>query len=153
MAVSFKPEGYQTAIPYLIVDDAAGEIEFLKRAFGAVEGHVSRTPDGTVMHADVTIGDSHVMMGQAAPQWPAVPGMVYLYLEDTDAAYRRAVDAGATSLMEPADQFYGDRNAGVKDANGVTWWISTHIEDVPPDELERRAQKAMAERAKASGGG
>jgi PhnB protein len=98
-------------------------------------------PDGTVGHAEVRIGGSPVMMGEARGPWPAMPCAIYLYVNDTDAVYRRALAAGATSLMEPADQFYGDRNAGVKDPCGNFWWIATHKEDVSPEELQARAAK------------
>lgn len=146
-AVPYRPEGYHTVTPYLIVEKADAELEFIQRAFGAALVHCNRMPDGTIAHADLTIGDSHVMLGQAGGQWAPMTGSIYLYVEDTDATYRRALDAGATSIMEPADQFYGDRNAGVKDANGVAWWIGTHFEDVSPEEMERRSEKAMRERA------
>jgi PhnB protein len=79
------------------------------------------------------------MMGEARDEWPAMPGSLYLYVPDTDAVYKRAMEAGGKSLMEPADQFYGDRNAGVVDPSGNYWWIATHVEDVPPEEMEKRA--------------
>ena len=132
------PDGFHTATPYLIVRDPAKLIDFLTRAFHASEEHRSMRADGTIMHAQVRIGDSPIMMGGASPQWPEMPASVYLYLEDVDDAYRRALAAGAESLIEPANQFYGDRMGGVKDPCGNTWWISTHVEDVPPDEMERR---------------
>jgi uncharacterized glyoxalase superfamily protein PhnB len=101
------------------------------------------TPDGTIMHAEVRIGDSPVMMGEARGEHKPMPGSIYLYVDDTDATYRRALQAGATSLMEPADQFYGDRSASVVDPVGNHWFIATHIEDVPPEELARRAEVFM----------
>jgi PhnB protein len=97
------------------------------------------------MHAEVFIGDSAVMMGEPVGETPALPGSLYLYVEDTDSTYRRAIDAGATSLMEPANQFYGDRNAGIKDPSGNMWWIATHVEDVTPEEMARRARGRLAE--------
>jgi uncharacterized glyoxalase superfamily protein PhnB len=97
-------------------------------------------PDGSIMHAEVRIGDSVVMLADAAPKDSTFPAMIHLYIEDTDAAYRRALDAGAISLREPADQFYGDRSGGVKDRFGNHWWLATHIEDVSPEELQRRAE-------------
>ncbi|MEJ0001043.1 MAG: VOC family protein [Verrucomicrobiota bacterium] len=93
--------------------------------------------------------DSMLMMGQATATWKAEPLSLYLFVENADTAYQRALDAGATSLMPPADQFYGDRTSGVKDAWGNTWWISTHLEDVPSDELQRRAHAARQRRAPA----
>ncbi len=99
------------------------------------------------MHAQVKIGDSFVMMGEPMGEFQPMPASIYLYVEDTDATYQRALEAGATSIMEPADQFYGDRNAGVKDPFGNLWWIGTHIEDVSPEEIEKRAKAAMREHA------
>ena len=139
------PEGYRTVTPYLVVPDAGALIEFLERAFHAEETERTAAPDGRVMHAAVRIGDSMVMMGGASERHPPRPGTIYLYVPDADAAYERALAAGATSLMEPADQFYGDRNGGVEDLWGNQWWIGTHVEDVPPDELERRHREARGE--------
>jgi PhnB protein len=141
------PDGYHTLTPYLTVHGAAGLIDFLKRAFDAQEHSRTARPDGTVMHADLQIGDSRLMVSEATEQWKAAPTGLYLYVPDTDATYRRALEAGATSLMEPADQFYGDRNAGVKDACGNSWWIATHVEDVAPEEMERREKEWMEKKA------
>jgi uncharacterized glyoxalase superfamily protein PhnB len=142
MAVKPVPEGYHTATPYLIVPGVAQVIDFLKQAFDAKEIHERTSrPDGSVMHAEVRIGDSPIMMGEPMGQFQAMPAFVYLYVADTDACYQRALKAGATSLLEPADQFYGDRNAGVRDAAGNVWWIGTHIEDVAPEELKRRVSR------------
>ncbi|MDH3892322.1 MAG: VOC family protein [candidate division Zixibacteria bacterium] len=139
MAVKHVPDGYHTVTPYLVVEGATKCIDFLKQAFNAQEVEVHSTPEGVVSHAEMRIGDSIIMMGETKPEHPSMPASIYLYLPDTDAAYKAALEAGATSVMEPADQFYGDRNAGVKDACGNLWWIGTHIEDVPPDEMARRA--------------
>jgi PhnB protein len=147
MAVKPVPDGYHTVTPYLVSSDAAKLLAFLKAAFGAKENDLMRAPDGSIWHADVTVGDSHIMLSQATPQYPAMQGGLYLYVPDTDATYRAALAAGATSTMEPADQFYGDRNAGVKDPLGNSWWIGTHVEDVAPDELARRAKEVAAKRA------
>ncbi len=146
MAVKPVPEGYHTVVPYLIAKDADAQLEFLKRAFAATEHHISRHANGAIMHADVIIGDSHVMLSQANEQYAAAPASIYLYVPDTDAVYRAALAAGATSMMEPADQFYGDRNAGVTDAQGNSWWIGTHVEDVAPEELERRQKEFTSKR-------
>ena len=140
MAVRPIPEGFHTVTPYLLVTDARRLIEFLKQAFGAEVAHQSTRPDGGILHAQVRIGDSPVMMGEVSGPWQPMPGSLYLYVPDTDAVYRRALEAGGTSVMEPADQFYGDRNAGVKDPVGNVWWIATHIEDVSDEELARRVQ-------------
>lgn len=138
MAVNPVPDGFRTVTPYLVLEDVAGLIGFLKAAFGAEESERHGVPDGRVMHAVVRIGDSMVMLGEAKDGFPARPCSIYLYVPDTDAAYRQALAAGASALLEPADMFYGDRNAGVSDASGMQWWIGTHIEDVSPEEMERR---------------
>ena len=150
MTVKPIPEGFHTVTPYLLVKEVGPLIDFLVKAFGAKEGRRSALPDGTVTHADVIVGDSHLMMGAARGEWAAMPCMIYLYVPDTDAVYKAAMAAGATSVMAPADQFYGDRNAGVKDPFGNLWWIATHIEDVSPEELDRRsAEYAKKQAAKA----
>lgn len=143
MAVKPVPDGFHTVTPYLIVPGIAKLIDFLKQAFGAEETHRSMRPDGTVMHAQVRIGDSFVMMGEPMGQWKAMPAMLHLYVPDVDAWYQRAMRAGATSLREPSDQFYGDRAGGVADPCGNQWWLATHIEDVSPEEIARRAQAAV----------
>ena len=150
MAVKPVPEGYHTVTPYIVSSDAEQLLTFLKKAFGASDQEVMRAPDGSIWHADIMVGDSHIMMSQSNAQHSAMPASIYLYVSDTDATYRAALAAGATSTMEPADMFYGDRNAGVKDAQGNIWWIGTHVEDVPPDELKRRAEKVAAQRAGAA---
>ncbi len=141
MGVRSIPDGFHNVTPYLIVRHVDKVIEFLKRSFGAVEieERLSR-PDGTVMHAEVKIGNSPIMMGEPMGDFQPMPASLYVYVADTDAAYQRALEAGGTSMMEPADQFYGDRNAGVKDPAGNVWWIATHIEDVAPEELKHRAE-------------
>jgi uncharacterized glyoxalase superfamily protein PhnB len=138
MPVKPIPENYPRVSPYLIVKDCAETIEFLKYVFGAKEREKMVLPDGTINHAEVSIGDSVIMMGKAAEPHPAQTTMLYIYVEDTDAAYKLALEKGSVSVMEPADQFYGDRNAGVKDSNGISWWISTHVEDVSKEEILRR---------------
>ncbi len=143
MAVKAVPDGYHTITPYLAIPGVAKLLDFVKAAFGAEELERHGRPDGPVMHAQVRIGDSRVMMGEPHAPWPTMPAALYLYVPDTDATYRRALQAGATSVMEPADQFYGDRNAGVKDPCGNLWWIATHIEDVSEAELAKRAAAFM----------
>lgn len=144
MAVQPIPEGYHAVTPYLAVDGADRLLEFVKQAFGAEETVKMPTPDGKIGHAEVKIGDSIVMLSDASTgdQGVAMPGMIHLYVEDADATYGRALAAGGTSMREPTDQFYGDRMAGVKDPVGNHWWIATHVEDVPPEEMARRAQEA-----------
>ncbi|MDA4128945.1 MAG: VOC family protein [Thaumarchaeota archaeon] len=134
------PDGYHTLTPYLVVEDVPKLIDFLKKAFGAKELERTTRPDGTVRHAELRIGDSVVMMAEARGESKPMPCMLYVYTEDTNATYERAIKAGATSLMEPADQFYGDRNAGVKDPVGNSWWLATRMEDVSPNEIQRRSE-------------
>lgn len=134
------PDGYRTVTPYLVVENAEKLLEFLTSAFDASVTTCTRHSDGSVGHAEVKIGDSMIMIGQAGPQSQPMPCMLYLYVPDTDAVYAQAVKAGGISIMEPANQFYGDRNAGVKDHCGNQWWIATHVEDVSPEELEQRAK-------------
>ncbi|MCE9583718.1 MAG: VOC family protein [Planctomycetes bacterium] len=142
MAVRAVPAGYRTVTPYLVVKNAAKLLAFVERGLGAKVKERHATPDGKVMHAAVKIGDSMVMMGQARKPADARPSMLYLYVKDTDALYRRAIKAGATSVMKPANQFYGDRNAGVKDSEGNQWWIATHVEDISRKEMARRSAEA-----------
>jgi len=140
MAVKAIPNGYHTVTPYLIVEGAQKLIDFLKQGFGAKESFSMPGPDGKIGHAEVKIGNSMVMLADANPRWKPTKTMLYLYVEDVDAVYKKAVAAGGKSVMEPTNQFYGDRSAGVEDAFGNHWGIATHVEDVPMDELERRAQ-------------
>jgi len=147
MPVAPIPEGFHTLTPYLTVTHAERCIDFLKQAFDAKELHRTTTPEGSIAHAQLRIGDSMLMLSEQCKDWPSAGCGIYLYVPDTDATYRKALAAGATSIMEPADQFYGDRNAGVRDAFGNIWWIGTHIRDVPPDELEKAAQETYRQRA------
>jgi PhnB protein len=147
MTIKPIPDGYHTLTPYLIVADAERQIDFIRRAFGAREHEVLRHEDGSVMHADLLIGDSHVMIGQAKGAWKPMQASIYTYVPDCDASYRSALAAGGTSLMEPADQFYGDRHGGVLDPAGNQWWMATHIENVSSEELRRRAAAYRAKQA------
>ena len=133
------PDGYHTVTPYLTIRDVPRLIEFLQQAFGATEILRMPGPDGAIAHAELTIGDSRVMMGEANASSPPMPANLHLYVVDTDALYHLALQAGATSLREPADMFYGDRMAGVRDPVGNHWWIATHKEDLSPAELARRS--------------
>ena len=118
---------YRTVTPYLLVADADAELAFLKAAFGATELSAQRNPDNTVAHAEIKIGDSLVMLGQASGQWQPSGGALYLWIDDVDATYAKALKAGAKSEMPPEDKPYGHRNAGVVDSNGVTWWIGAPV--------------------------
>jgi uncharacterized glyoxalase superfamily protein PhnB len=118
---------YHTVTPYLVVTDADAELEFLKAAFGGIEASCNRNADNTVMHAEVNIGDSLIMLGQAGGQWKPRHAALYLWVDDVDATYTRALEAGAASESKPEDKPYGHRNAGVIDRNGVTWWIGAPV--------------------------
>jgi PhnB protein len=124
-----KPDGYSTVSPYLVVDGAAETIAFLQRVFGAEE--LRRFPDdsGRIIHAEVRIGDTVLMIADPGPpDWPAVAGHVHVYVEDVDASYREALSAGAESVQEPVQKEDEDRRGGVRDAGGTTWWIATRME-------------------------
>jgi PhnB protein len=140
------PAGFHTVTPYLAVPDAEALIDFVVKVFDAKEREVIRQPDGRIRHAEVQIGDSIIMLGSTSSTFGTATATLYIYVDDADARYQKALDAGATSISEPADQFYGDRHAGVKDPNEITWWVATHFEDVPPEELARRAKAAMEKR-------
>ncbi len=138
MAVSPIPEGYHTVTPYLVVADGEGLIGFLRAAFGAEVHSRAVRPDESIANAEVQIGDSMLMVAQAREPWKPMPVGFYLYVPDTDATYQAALAAGGVSTLEPSDQFYGDRNAGVQDPWGNNCWIATHIEDVDEAEIQRR---------------
>lgn len=150
MAVKPIPDGYHTITPYLLVENLIDYLDFLVKAFGATNVMATKMPNGTITHADLVIGDSHLMLGKANDDWKPNPTMLYLYVPDTDATYQQALQAGATSLMEPADQHYGDRNAGVIDFSGNQWWIATHVEDVSSEEMQKREEARYAAQQKAS---
>ena len=154
MATPLKPipEGYTPVTPYITVKGAAAAIEFYKQAFGAEETLRMNMPDGKVMHAEIRIGGAAIMLHDEMPEWNALApptlggsaSSVMLYVRDVDAVVARAIAAGATSTMEVSDQFYGDRCGGILDPFGHKWSIATHIEDVAPDELRRRAAQRFA---------
>jgi PhnB protein len=152
MAAKPIPEGYHTITPYLSVDDAARAITFYEKAFGAKETVRMPGPDGKIAHAELQIGDSTIMLSDPFPQAQAknpkeLGGTtvgLFTYVEDVDEVFKQALDAGATSTMEPENQFWGDRFGSVIDPFGHHWQIATHVEDVPPEEIEKRSQEAMA---------
>ena len=147
MAVKAIPEGYHTVTPYIIVSGAAAALDFYKKAFNAIELFRMDAPSGKIGHAEMTIGDSPIMLADENPEMGAKgpktyggsPVNIMLYVEDSDALSAQAIAAGAKVLRPIKDQFYGDRSCTVEDPFGHTWTISTHKEDVPPDELARRA--------------
>ena len=151
------PEGFQSVTPYFVFKDARKAIEFYKRAFGAQERFAMPGPDGKgVMHAEVRIGTSIIMMGDEQPQevcksaetFGGSPVSFYLYLENVDEAFRIAVDAGAEARMQVQEMFWGDRIGTVQDPFGYSWTLATHTRDLTPQEIQAGAQAAFAEMAK-----
>jgi PhnB protein len=141
MAAKPIPDGFHTVTPYLVMHEPEKTIAFLKQAFGAEsEFEPLKRPDGSIMHAELKIGDSRVMLGGAREQSKPTQAMLYVYVPDVDAIYQRALAAGGIASMEPTDMFYGDRSGSVKDPAGNTWFIATHKEDVVPQELAKRAE-------------
>ena len=149
-AVKPIPDGYHTVTPYLVASNPGKLIDFLTSAFDAKVIERLTGPDGNVAHAEMSLGDSRIMIGGARPGQPATQSTIYLYVPDTDALYKQAVGAGGVSIMAPVNQFYGDRNAGVKDAEGNQWYIATHVEDVAPDELQKRMEAAYGQQKKSA---
>jgi PhnB protein len=146
------PEGYRTLTPYLVLSDAAAAIEFYTRAFGARELFRMPGPGGRVMHAELEIGDSRLMLSEENPGMGSksaktlggTPVSLFVYVPDVDATFNRAVSAGATVRAPVADMFWGDRWGALTDPFGQDWQIATHTEDVTEDEMARRAAAAMA---------
>jgi len=145
MSVQPIPDGFHTITPFMMLDDVAAQLDFLAAAFDAEEIERVTLPDGSIKHAQVRIGNSMVMMGGARDDWPAMQSFLHLYVTDVDGLYSAALSAGATSVQEPRDEFYGDRTAGVKDPFGNLWWIAVHQEDVTADEMLRRMQAAQGD--------
>jgi len=151
--VSYIPKGYNSITPYLVIKGASQAIDYYKKVFGATEVFRMDTPDGKVGHAELKIGDSHVMladenpkMGQGHTSAASIgtsPVSLYLYIPDVDRIVERAVTAGAKVLKPVQDQFYGDRSGFIQDPFGHLWGIATHVEDVAPQEMAERAKKAM----------
>ena len=138
MAVKPIPDGYSTYTPYYVVEGAAEFIGFLRKAFGAEETFRMPAPGGRIGHAEVRIGNSMVMLADAAPEHPARQFNGMLYVNDADSVFKTAVAAGAKAERQPENMFYGDRMGGVVDKWGNHWWIGTHVEDVSPEEMRRR---------------
>jgi uncharacterized glyoxalase superfamily protein PhnB len=156
MSVKPIPEGYHTLTPFLTVRNAERAIEFYKQAFGAQERGVAKGPDGKVMHAEVKIGDSVIMLSDEFPEFGSLspqsvggsPMGLHIYIENVDAAFDRAVKAGAQVEMPVADQFWGDRYGKLKDPFGHKWSIATHVKDMSADEMKRSMDDAMSKMQK-----
>lgn len=149
------PEGYHSVTPYLIVKGGARAIEFYKTAFGATELMRMARPDGTIGHAEIRIGDSVIMLADENPAVGALspqavggtPVLIHLYVADVDTVFNRGVAAGSTVEQPLKDQFYGDRSGGIIDPFGHRWYVATHVEDIAPEELKKRASAAAAGQA------
>ncbi|WP_246737389.1 glyoxalase/bleomycin resistance/extradiol dioxygenase family protein [Nordella sp. HKS 07] len=143
------PEGFHTVTPYLTIRGVDKVMDFIRQAFNAEVSHEPiKRPDGKIMHAQVKIGDSCVMLGEESEEAKATTSTLYLYVPDVDRVYQQAVKAGGKSVMEPTDMFYGDRYGGVKDSSGNSWMIATHKEDVALPEMQRRADEFMKQHNK-----
>jgi PhnB protein len=148
MAVEFKPAGYHAVTPYLVVDGAERLITFMVDVLGGTEMMRLPGPDGRIGHAEIRVGDAVVMLADVPPSGELTTSMLHVYVADSDATYKRALAAGATSLREPTNEFYGDRMSGVQDPFGNKWYFATHFEDVAEDEMARRpAELAQAEQS------
>jgi PhnB protein len=153
--VKTVPEGYRSLTPYLFIKGAAAAIEFYKNVFGATERMRMPGPDGRVMHAELQIGDSILMLADESPSMGALSpqtiggsgSLVSVYVADVDAAVAKAVAAGAKVVRPVKDQFYGDRTGGIIDPFGHIWSVATHVEDVTPEEMRKRAAAAMSQSA------
>jgi PhnB protein len=155
MSVKAIPAGYQSVTPAIIVRGADDAIDFYKRAFGAEEIHIMRGPDGGVAHAEIRIGDSMIMLGEENPAWGTksplstngTPSSLHLYVDNADAAFDRAVKAGATVSQPLEDAFWGDRYGKITDPFGHSWGIATHIKDMTPEEMQKAGEEWMAQMA------
>jgi PhnB protein len=142
------PEGHRTVTPYLAIKNAAKALEFYKKAFGASEHYKLMMPDGRLGHAELRLGDSLIMLSDEFPEYGGKapdtlggsPVSIHLYVDDVDAFFQAALGAGAKERQPVMDQFYGDRAGQLEDPFGHLWWVATHKEDVPPDEMQKRVQ-------------
>lgn len=143
------PESYHTITPHLVLDNAAEALEWYKKGLGAQETSRFAGPDGAIMHAVIRIGDSNIMlndpvMGSKGPKaYGGSPAALWLYVDDCDALFNRAIAAGAKQTMPMADQFWGDRCGGITDPHGYSWTIATHKEDLTPEEMKKRGEEFM----------
>jgi PhnB protein len=152
MSVKAIPAGHHTASPYLAIKNAAEALEFYKKAFGANEIYKLMMPDGRLGHAEMRVGDSIIMMADEFPEYGGKapqtlggsPVSIYLYVEDVDAFFKKALAAGAKERKPVMDQFYGDRSGQLEDPFGHLWWVATHKEDVAPEEIQKRAEAMFA---------
>lgn len=140
---STPPSGYQTVIPYINCADATGLITFLEKVLGGKLAERILQPDGKIMHAEVRLGNCVVMLSDACQEMKPEPSRLYLYLDEVDSVYLKALENGCSSIMEPGDMFWGDRMGCIRDTWGNTWFIAKYVEDVPANELQSRADAFM----------
>ena len=149
-SVKAIPEGFHTVTPFIVADNAAQFISFLTKAFDAKLLYQMKIEEtNKISHATIKIGDSIVMISDVSDKMNVSPCMLYLYVEDVDSVYKKALNAKGTSIREPLTEFYGDRSAGVKDAWGNQWWIATHVEDVSEEELKIRKDQFIHQHTQA----
>lgn len=151
-AASYRPENFHSVTPQLTLNNAAKAIDWYKKALGAEEVARSLGPDGKIMHAELRIGDSHlfvndVMMGKGPKEFGGSPAGFWIYIENSDVLFKRAVDAGGKVQMPLEDQFWGDRAGAIADPEGYTWWIATRKEHLTKTQVEQRAQEYFAKMA------
>jgi PhnB protein len=135
------PEGSSVVSPYMIVESVEKELAFLKRVFNAEIKYDVKDAEGFISHSEVRIGDSTIMLGRANQNFPPTESMIYVYVDNADDVYEKALKEGAASLMKPEDRFYGNREGGVKDIYGNTWWIAQYIRTVPQEEIEQKMKE------------
>lgn len=135
------PEGYHTITPFLIADNAGELIKFIERAFEGKVKFTMKSDEGVIVHSEMFVGNSIIMISDSTEEFKPVKSLFHLYVENADSVFKKAIEAGAESIREPENQFYGDRSGGVKDKWGNQWWISTHIEDVSDEEMKRREEE------------
>ncbi len=143
MPVHYQPDKYHSVTPSMMLPNLGELIDFMRSTFAAEVVERFTSPDGSIVHAEIKIGDSIIMMGEVAADKPQIPAALFVYVKDVDATYARALEAGATSIAKPEDQFWGDRTAGVKDKHGNSWWMGTHVEDLTREVIEKRAAEQM----------
>src|SRR6476619_4575158 len=146
MNVNPIPNGFHKITPYLHVKDIRNMIGFLTHAFGAKTIQTSKLADGTILNAQMQIGDSIIELSEVRGDFQPMPCAIHLYVDDTDDVYKKAVEVGAMPVMEPSNQFYGDREAFVIDPSGNHWYIATRIENVSEEEMDKRVKEFMEEK-------
>ena len=143
---TFTPDGYTTVAPWIVTDDTGALLDFITTAFGGSELSRVATEDGGIGHAEIRVGDTVLLAFDRRPEWPVLPSLLRVFVPDADAAVARAVGAGARIVTDLADSAWGDRGARVRDPFGNIWWVMSHVEDVPEDEMWRRmAEPGFAE--------